>query len=147
MANKIGNWIESQRIESNRLWAWKVWPKIKLYLWNCNSIKFSKHTNCIGPSTNVDAAAGYLPFLPSLPSHAHSLFTQAEQQQAKLVCIISLALIYSKCNRNCSPKSSVSDYMREIEIEREGDGEKETSMEPYANISIVYIECLLICAM
>lgn len=54
--------------------------KLSFICGNCNPIKFSKHANCEwAHSTNIDAA-------------------RSNKSVPKLVCIISLALICSKCN-------------------------------------------------
>lgn len=113
MANKIGNWIESQRIESNRIDCEpeKYDQKLSFICGIAIQLSFQNIQIALAPAQMLmlhQAASSPCPLYPAI-----SLFTQAEQQQAKLVCIISLALIYSKCNRNCSPKSSVSDYMKE----------------------------------
>lgn len=56
--------------------------KLSFICGNCNSIKFSKHANCeCEQSTNID--------------------WDADRTGLKLVCIISLALICSKCNCKC----------------------------------------------
>lgn len=135
MANKIGNWIESQRIESNRLWAWKVWPKIKLYLWNCNSIKFSKHTNSIGPSTNVDAAPGCLLSLLSLPCPL-SLSLQPRRTTTSETCLYNFISVDLQQMQSKLQPQIVCFWL----YERDSKRGRETRMKPYPNICIVYIE-------